>query len=165
MYHDDHMSPFRPQPGRPEPLPAHYEAELRRIDHLLAAESQRFPTPRGLADAVYDATVGFIWERQTPMRLLAADRRLRRATSWGRLSMAAALGLACGVALMFVRAPVQLQSQPVLAGALSTEAELLLFEQPWNNDLRGVDYLIETRDLTIDDLFNDIALMTRELES
>ena len=165
MKSPDHRDPFHPSFGRPEPLPAQYGPELDRIDQLLAAEARRFPSPRGLADAVYDATVGFIWERQMPLPLMAADRRSRQATLRSRLSMAAALGLACGVAILCLRAPAPLQGPAVLAGALPTEAELILFEQPWNDDLTSVDYLIETRDLTIDDLFHDIALMTRELES
>ena len=77
-----------------EPLGEGYDAELLEIDALLSANAARTSIPRDLSNLVYDVTVGLVLKRQTePLRLT------RAAPVWGRLAMAAALGLAFMVAI------------------------------------------------------------------
>jgi hypothetical protein len=144
-----------------EPLPAGVEPELRRVDDLLAVVASEASVPRHLADLVYDATVGWVWQRQAPLSLKAA--RMSRATQWGRLAMAAAVALAFVVGASVSHRPV-MQSPPLaMAGMLPLEAEHLLME-PAASEAAGVWYLLETRDVTFDELTGDLQNLVDELE-
>ncbi|MHC5025924.1 MAG: hypothetical protein ACYTGR_04090 [Planctomycetota bacterium] len=140
-----------------EPLGEGYDAELLEIDALLSANAARTSIPRDLSNLVYDVTVGLVLKRQTePLRLT------RAAPVWGRLAMAAALGLAFMVAIW----SLSTQSRgvdPGIGGALASAAEEILMQEGVNED-SGLWYLLETRDATSTDLVNDLEQVVSELE-
>ena len=86
-----------------------------------------------------------------------------RQTVWGRLTMAAAVGMAFVVAAIFMQVPMQAQSKTHMAGALPAEVEQILFEPTSNRD-GDVWYLLDTRDVTFEDLMGDLERLTEELE-
>ena len=177
----------RHNPKSIEPLPDHFEPDLTRVDARLMQDTDRLAVPPGLAGRVFRASVGRLPAAR--LRLVGTEfnsetgRRLSwRRHSWGRVALAASVGLAGAVALkmlqtgpvptpdrMAVVVPPELDSPLFLPErefidplALSTDSELLLLgfvsDQP--NDL---SYLTVTLDLTFEGLGSEIAAMLAEL--
>ncbi len=133
------------------------EPELRAIDSKLFEYAGRYPVPEGLSWRTYQASVGLLptaesAQRPRPWRL----QPMSPASIWGRLAMAASIGLAFIVAGTIGR----VGSRTRLA-ALSPDVELVLL------DLAGLgdaDHLWITQEMTFRDLTGDVAAMAVDLK-
>ncbi|MHC4991741.1 MAG: hypothetical protein ACYTGC_12250 [Planctomycetota bacterium] len=149
-------------PGvRLEPLPSGFDDELREIDLLLQANAARTSVPRDLADTVYDMTVGLLWQRQQPLPFKPAARRMQ--TVWSRLAMAASLALAFLVAAWFMQAPLETGPVQMVAEVPLSELDWILLE-PSGSDTMGVGYLLESGDVTFEELTEELKQLVDQLE-
>ncbi len=132
---------------------------LWAIEALLAREAARTVVPPGLARRVYQGSVGGL---PVPSRQPRRPRSglqplvLGRLAFWGRLAMAASIGLAFIVASNVGR----VGSRTRLA-ALSPDVELVLLDLAGLGD---VDHLLITREMTFRDLAGDVAAMAVNLD-
>jgi hypothetical protein len=133
-----------------DPLPAEFDADLRALDGLLAAAAASSPVPRRLADLVYDASVGLLVPRRT-FRI-----ETFRQTVWSRLAMAASLGLAFVLAAGALRRP-----SPAEGAAMLTAGPVQLLME---SEGQSFDYLLDTRDLTYDELNADLYRILEQVE-
>lgn len=133
---------------------------LWAIDALLAREAARTGVPAGLARRVYQGSVGGlpVLSRQ-PRRSPRSGLQplvFGRLAVWGRLAMAASIGLAFIVASNVGR----VGSRTHLA-ALSPDVELVLLDLAGLGDF---DHLLITREMTFRDLAGDVAAMAVDLD-
>ncbi len=142
-------------------------ADDRELELLLRAEASRLERRAGLADRIFAASVGQLPARQRPVRTpwMLRPGRLTLGSMWGRLAMAASIGLAFFVGLRTL--PPTAAVWPLL----STEAELVLLEFAGASyDIFGdsafveVEHLLVTRDMTFRDLTSDLAALADDLE-
>lgn len=161
----DSRHAFLPLDVRPEPLPGSFEPGLRAVDDLLHRAAARTSMSRAVADAVYDVTVGMIWQRQAPLPMVVTRRSMRE-TMWSRLSLAAAVAMAFTLALMALRAPATATDETRMAGLLPASVEHILLESGVGRHGSGdLWYLIETRDLDSSDaVFGDLHRLVDEME-
>ncbi len=133
------------------------DSALQAIEELLAREAARTMVPPGLARRVYQGSVGGlpILPRQRPRSGLQ-PLVLGRLAVWGRLAMAASVGLAFIVASNVGR----VGSRTRLA-TLSPDVELVLLDLAGLGD---VDHLLITREMTFRDLAGDVAAMAVHLD-
>ncbi len=136
------------------------DSALRAIEELLARDAARTRVPPGLARRVYQGSVGGLpvlprQPRQRP-RYEVQPLVLGRFAVWGRLAMAASIGLAFIVAGNVGR----VGSRTRLA-TLSPDVELVLLDLAGLGD---VDHLLITREMTFRDLAGDVAAMAVDLE-
>ena len=142
--------------------------EFREVEARLSDWARRQPVPPGLADRVFDSSVGLLPAR--PVRRLRAMQlqppaSLRaRVSAWGsRLALAASIALA-----VFI-------GNRVLPTAgfdslLTPDAEMVLLESaggpPGLFDPRfaEVQDILLTRDMTFGDLAGDLARVAHDLE-
>ncbi len=141
-------------------------AELEVIDSMLSREARRQSVPEGLIERVFDASVGGL-----PGPRRARVYRLeppRRASLWGRLAIAASIGLAFAVATLFVRPRplLSLEVELVLLGdTQDTQSEIdRLLGGYGESTLGPVEHLLLTRDLTFKDLTSELAMLAADLE-
>jgi hypothetical protein len=153
----------------PDRLPERSGADLRATDHRLArlARTAADRIPGGLADRVYHASVGALpvaapSDRRTkPGRRawqpgLAGTRRDWRlvATGWGRLGLAAALGVA------FVVAGVVLEESPAPVGEVAAIDMGWLDEDPLDHVDAQVAYILDTGSLSsLDEITGELRSM------
>ncbi len=155
----------------PDPLPADFSPGLREIDDRLAREARREAVPQGLADRVLRASVEYLPSPPRPRRLqpVRTAREPLWSLGWGRLALAASVVLAVGAALWLVR-PIEPPPIDVVVvgdggvrGALPPEVERLLMEPAAGGDSELAS-LLDTRDLTFDDLAGELAMLVANLE-
>jgi hypothetical protein len=172
----------------PGPLPREFEAELRRIDDLLARGAMPIVTPVGLIDRVFTASARLL---PVPLVNAGGDRRLRlagagdlprhhrravTASSWGRLALAASVALAFVMAGRFiavqvggespilVQRPHSLERLAVLrAPADSRNLEQYLMNGHGELQLTELDYLLVTNDTTFSDLAAELQVLAGDL--
>jgi hypothetical protein len=150
-----------------EPLPAEFESDLQEIDLLLQARASATSIPRDLADMVYDATVGLIWQRQQPIPLW--QRRTLRYTVGGRFAAAAALGVAFVIGALFMQTPPVDAAGP--QAAVTPEMVHLMLEGAGGDltlleELVGdteLGYLPDTMDLDYRDLLGELDRVERDM--
>ena len=155
----------------PDPLPADFSPGLREIDERLAREARREAIPMGLADRVLRASLDYL-PSPRPRRLqpVRTTREPLWSVAWGRLALAASVVLAVGAALWLVQG----RSGPTgddmvkagdggVRGALPPEVERLLMEPVGGGDSELAS-LLDTRDLTFDDLAGELAMLVANLE-
>ncbi len=136
------------------------DSALRAIEGLLAREAARTGVPPGLARRVYQGSVGGLpvlprqhrWRPRSGLQPLV----LGRFAVWGRLALAASIGLAFIVAGNVGR----VGSRTRLA-ALSPDMELVLLDLAGLGD---VDHLWITQEMTFRDLAGDVADMAVNLD-
>jgi hypothetical protein len=147
-------------------------SELREVDDLLGRYARRQPTPAGLVDRIYEASVGLLpgRRRQEPVLVL----RPAFTGSWaGRLAMAASIALA-----FFVGGRLATESGP--GARLSPDVEGAWIEYataiPGDLDVHprfreleesrygAVERLLVTRDMRFRDLTGDLAHVAADLE-
>ncbi len=133
---------------------------LWAIEALLAREAARTAVPPDLARRVYQGSVGGL-----PVLSGQPKRRPRselqplvfgRLAFWGRLAMAASIGLAFIVATNVGRVGSRTQ-----LAALSPDMELVLLDLAGLGD---VDHLWITQKMTFRDLDGDVAAMAANLD-
>ena len=154
-------------PLRSDETPVNPLADDPGLEVLLRAEASRLERRAGLADRIFEASVGLLPARQQPARSpwMLRPSRLSLGSMWGRLAMAASIGLAFFVGLRTL--PHTAAVRPLL----STEAELVLLEFAGASyDIFGdsafveVEHLLVTRDMTFRDLTSDLAALADDLE-
>ena len=149
----------------PDPLPADFSPGLREIDDRLAREARREAVPLGLADRVLRASVEYLPSPPRPRRLQPVREPLW-SLGWGRLALAASVVLAVGAALWLVEGPTErmvVVGDGGVRGALLPEVERLLME-PAAGVASELASLLDTRDLTFDDLAGELAMLVANLE-
>ncbi len=162
-HHDNDPSPS------PEPLPAEFSAGLREIDDRLALEARRALVPDGLAERVLRASVASVASppRARRLRPVRPTREPLWSVAWGRLALAASVALAMGAALWLFQGPSPQRGfdpgDHAARGALPPEVEWLLMESAAEGD-REFASLLDTRDLTFDDLVGELAMLVANLE-
>ena len=154
----------------PDPLPADFSPGLQEIDDRLAREARREAVPMGLADRVLRASVEYLPSPPRPRRLqpVRTAREPLWSLGWGRLALAASVVLAVGAALWLVEGPTARVDMVVVGdggvrGALLPEVERLLME-PAAGVASELASLLDTRDLTFDDLAGELAMLVANLE-
>ncbi|MHC4947654.1 MAG: hypothetical protein ACYTG1_05265 [Planctomycetota bacterium] len=163
------MDALNPHEGRFEPLPGDFEPELLDLDARLVRDARHGRVPSGLVDRVFRASAGLL-PAPAPLPLRSPGVPATGAL-WGRLAMAASVGLAFVVGSWLLRAertrpgpPVHVAVAPAglaTSRVLDREAEQVLFGADGSSE---VGYLLETRDLTLDDLSSELAMLVAELE-
>ena len=161
-----HERPIPPGPVSPflgDPALAELEATLSRY-------ARRRHAPAGLADRVFDASVGLLPSRRPRRARVFKLEPISLGSMWGRLALAASIALAFLVAVRFMpqeraRSPLSPAAELVLlesAGATPADLrELWRFE---DSRYGAVESLLVTRDMTFRDLTGDLARLAEDLE-
>ncbi len=142
--------------------------ELREVEARLAVWARRQPVLPGLADRVFDATVGLLPARPVrsarAMQLQPALSLRGILSTWGsRLALAASIALA-----VFIGNRVLPTAG--FSRVLTPDAEMVLLQsagrQPGLLDPRFAEVrdILLTRDMTFGDLTGDLARIAHELE-
>ena len=142
--------------------------EFHEVEAKLSAWARRQPAPPGLADRVFDASVGLLPARRVrrprTMQLQRPASLRTRVSAWGsRLALAASIALA-----VFIGNRVL----PLVGfnGILAPDVEMVLLESagglPGLLDPRfaEVEDILLTRDMTFGDLTGDLARIAHDLE-
>ncbi len=143
----------------PEPI---LSAELQRVDDLIARYARRVRVPpAGLIDRVYEATVVRLpRSRHSPLLV-----PVLRASLWGRLALAASIGLVFVVASQHLRARRHLPLTPEEVLVLDWVDYTQLGLRPVTGQGDGdFENLLLTKDMTFDDLSSDLAMLAADLE-
>lgn len=154
--------PSAPTPYEPGPESPSLAPEDRALDAMLRAYAQRHEPPAALSRRVYEASVGSLPGRHV-RRAAAPPRPLASSSLWGRLAMAASIGLVFYVA-------VRILPRTVVSPPLPVEAELALTDFASEGVLgddsifADIDHLLVTRDMTFNDLTSDLANLADDLE-
>jgi hypothetical protein len=160
-----------------DPLPSSFDAELVRVDALLAQEAASHDTPPGLADRVAHASAAHL-PAAKPLRFADAPVvavPARRLPALSRLAMAASLGLLLLVGIVFLRSPVAPSingsGEIVLADpavhvspAVSTSRSLTAAQEWILLDSVQLAHFSELRSSSLSDMTDDLAQLVRELE-
>ncbi len=172
------MNPYPDHLADPrDPLPAEFGPELGRVDDAVGQAAGGAPLPAGLADRVFEASVARMPRpllRPTTLRPAAkrwAGAAPVRSSRWSRLAMAASVALAFGVAGWLVRPPVPQESpenRRLLVASptddvLAPDVVWLLMQPAAENDPE-VALLLDTEDMTFDDLAGELAMLVSRLE-
>ena len=149
-----------------DPYPDQIPPEFREIEARLASWASRQPVPSGLADRVFDASVGLLPARRRPRSPLLQMPRLASLSAWrgvgGRLALAASITLAFLVA---VRVMPGRDSNP-----LAPDVEMVLLEYAGGQSgfvdprFATAEHILMIRDMTFGDLTNDLARVVANLE-
>lgn len=160
-------------PESPDALPPDTEASLIALDRQLRDLARLQPTPPGLVDRVYRASVGRLPQAvpaTLPFRRSAADPR--RTWWWGQVALAASLGLAFVLAGRVLLAPTpEGQNNPTMLAANSSPTDRMISDADLltDDEIRllmpesDVDYLLATRTLTMDELNGDVDRLYADL--
>lgn len=143
-------------------------AEFREVEARLSAWARRQPVVPGLADRVFDASVGLLpvrpVRRARLMQLQPAVSLSRRLSAWGsRLALAASIALAVFIGNRAL-------PPAGFSRVLTPDAEMVLLEsagaQSGLLDPRFAEVrdILLTRDMTFGDLTGDLARIAHELE-
>jgi hypothetical protein len=154
-------------PSNRDELTPPLQAELERIDALLAEALRRPATPRGLVERVLAASAALAPRPALagPWRIDVLSARSRRAAMWGRLALAASVALAFLIA------------RPLLSDSNSTPlsgSAILVMSRAGADDLTPALRVLESArdeaayfeslgifDVRTGDLLNDLAAMTQ----
>lgn len=138
------------------------DRELDQLAALLSSYGRGRPVPPGLAGRVYRASAELLPGRPGAEGVLRLPR-ISLGSLWGRLAMAACIGLAFVLAARFMAR----EPRPLL----SPEAELVLVGYagatgglPDGDLFSGVEHLLVTRDMTFADLRADLAVVAADLQ-
>jgi hypothetical protein len=168
---------IRKQMLQPEQLPEQFGHELRRLDALLGRCAQQDRVPSAMAERVFNASAHLLPRRER-LRLIGTDVPHRAVpmhrSIWGRLALAACVGLMIFAAARLLHTPTRLpelpgpgvvvqveHDAPVAVAArpvaLTPDEERLLLGSSFA-------YLFDTRDLTFAELERDVARLARDIE-
>lgn len=166
-------------PRSPEALPPDVAWELRLLDerigdmaNMSGMAAAQAPPP-GLVDRVYAASVVGL-----PARAAGAATPIvvvRRRSTMSRLAMAASLGLAFMVAAWVLRSPGLGPALPAVGpttvsvastkGSCPLTQEAVLVLADWTEgEQSSVSYLLDTRDITLADVTDELERVSFEYE-
>ncbi len=147
----------------PEPLPADFEAELQRIDDLLAANARSQAMPRGMLRRLESITMPLLGGSANRWRLGGSMAGSAAGGQFGRLALAASLALVFVAAAQFLTAPSAPPAEVewlltmgrtsdghLTINALLDASEVMDHEVGYLLDMRGMDSSHVTSEL--DDL-------------
>lgn len=146
-----------------DPYPDQIPPEFREIEAQLASWVRRQPVPPGLADRVFDASVGLLPARRRPRSPLFQMPWLASLSAWrgvgGRLALAASITLAFVVAVRIMP-----------PNPFTPNVEMVLLE--YEGGQRGLvdprfakaEHILMIHDMTFGDLTNDLARVVADLE-
>jgi hypothetical protein len=153
-----------------EPLPGRFERELQEIDDLVGRAAAGMHVPSGLAERIFQASVDRLIGSPRSLPLEPVARWRFRAAGLSRLALAASLALAFIIAAQFVQTPGRPITNVVMASDTSSDVEWLLVDRPENwssegsrsliefeSDPNAVESILETRDLSFDELSRDLS--------
>ena len=153
---------YEQNPNFYRPLPDEFSSDERALDALIAQDVANQSHPKGLTDRIYTASVDFlpVQAEQPALRFPAQERTRLTHPLWGRLALAACLVLAFFV---FIRLPSHETLQPV-AKLVSADEWDWMNARPTDNEEATVGYLLDTSDLSSDDILGDLASLVQELD-
>jgi len=168
-----------------EPLPGEFGADLVRLDEALGETLSQVEVPAGLAGRVFSMSAEFLGAPaslpMTPPMVVVRQRR----TTWARLAVAASLGT-----LFILAGRVVMQTgtivpphQPEMVAHVSLEqplhdaVEMLLLDRTTSRSGEEMAYLfdpdprdssdmslyVQTREVTLDDVSVELAMLEAEL--
>ena len=144
------------------------DPDLRALDSELFEYAGRYPVPEGLSWRTYQASVGLLpnaksAQRPRPWRL----QPMNPASIWGRLALAASIGLAFVVGSRMLPpggpTPYEQWLLAAYSGASDTElgGAIHEFDDP---RFAALEHLLVTRETTFLDLTSDVELLASDLE-
>ena len=183
----DHRFDIVNVPLNAEPLPGEFGVEFAQLDRELGEALRMVPAPSGLAGRVFAASAELLEPAAIPLRLHSPVFVLRqKRTMWARLAVAASLAAVCTLSMRAVMqsettrtvnddsaAIMQASTEEPLPHAL----ELVLLDRTPNRMSEEVAYLfdpdpresstmslfVQTREVTVDDLSDELAMLEAEL--
>ena len=174
--------------SNPEPLPGEFGADLAQLDRALGEKLSEVDVPSGLVGRVFSMSADFLTTPVTlPFRRLSPRVTVRqRRTTWARFAVAASLATLCVLSLRVVMnngmAPA-LPMQPEMVATASLEpplhdaVEMLLLDRSASRGGEEIAYLfdpdprdssdmslyVQTREVTLDDVSIELAMLEAEL--
>ena len=143
----------------PESMARDLPPHLQAVDDLLEQQASRLNVPHGLVDRVYRASVGLLPGQAQPPQVQVVARIGYHNAWWSRVALAASIALVCTVSLRLVNTP----TLPQLVSGIDTQIQPV-YRQVVGQTLSEMDHLLMTREMTIDDLDMELALLTADLE-
>lgn len=132
---------------------------LQAVDTMLGRQARSLRVPAGLIDRVFQASVRLLPARShTPQIEVVATIGIRHSW-WSRAALAASIAMACTVSLRIVPLP----SLQQLVSGIDTQIQPV-YRQVVGRTLNDMEYLLATREITIDDLDMDLVLLAADLE-
>ena len=151
--------PRDPSSFDPESTARDLSPQLQAVDDMLGRQARRLRVPAGLIDRVFDASVELLPGRvQSPQIEVVARIGLRHSW-WSRAALAASIALACTFSLRIVQVP----TLPQLVWGIDTEIQPV-YREVVGRTLNDMEHLLVTRDMTIDDLDTELAMLAADLE-
>ncbi len=143
----------------PESTARDLSPQLQAVDDMLGRQARRLRAPAGLIDRVFQASVRLLPGRvQTPQIEVVARIGLRH--SWSsRAALAASIALACTLSLRIVQTP----TLPQLVWGIDTEIQPV-YREVVGRTLNDMEHLLVTREMTIEDLDVELAMLAADLE-
>ena len=142
-------------------------SEFRELDSKLVEYARRYPVPEGLSWRIYQASVGLLPGTKSRRPRLAGLEPMSPASIWGRLALAASIGVAFAVgSRMLPLGGITPDEEWVLAaysGASDSElgGAIHEFDDP---RFAAVEHLLVTRETTFLDLAGEVDLLASDLE-
>ena len=152
----------------PESTARDLPPQLQAVDDMLGRQARRLRVPAGLIDRVFQASVGLLPGRvQSPQIEVVARIGLRHSW-WSRAALAASIALACTASLRIVQTPtlpqlVHTPTLPQLVWGIDTQIQPV-YREVVGRTLNDMEHLLVTRDMTIDDLDVELAMLAADLE-
>ncbi len=133
--------------------------DLQVVDTLLGRQARSLRVPAGLIDRVFQASVGLLPGRAHSPQIEVVARIGLRQSWWSRAALAASIAMACTVSLRIVPLP----SLHNLVAGIDTQIQPV-YRQVVGRTLNDMEHLLATREMTIDDLDMDMALLAADLD-
>lgn len=143
----------------PESMARDVSPDLQAVDTMLGRQARSLRVPAGLIDRVFYASVGLLPGRAHTPQIDVVARIGSRHSWWSRAALAASIGMACTVSLRIVPLP---SLQQLVAG-IDSQIQPVYYEVV-GTTLNDMDHLLVTREMTIDDLDMELALLTADLD-
>ncbi len=143
----------------PESMARDVSPNLQAVDTMLGRQARSLRVPAGLIDRVFQASVGLLPGRAHAPQIEVMARIPLRDSWWSRAALAASIAIACTVSLRIVHSP----SLQQLVSDIDTQIQPV-YHEVVGRTLNDMEYLLATRDMTVDDLDMDLALLAADLE-
>jgi len=171
-------------PGRLEPLGEGYDELDRTLDAAVTAEARELlssPSPSGLTDRLFEASMLALAEHQTPHRFVPEADHRRPSHALQRLALAACMGFAVLGAWWLVTTGDRIESTqapmvvvgaaaeivlPQDANSMNPEAEwAMLASTRGNQELDQLVALVATRDVGFADVTGDLTAILDAMQN
>lgn len=133
--------------------------DLQAVDTMLGRQARSLRVPAGLIDRVFHASVVLLPGRAQSPQIEVVARIGLRHSWWSRAALAASIAMACTVSLRIVPLP----SLHNLVEGIDTQIQPV-YRQVVGSTLSDMEHLLVTREMTLDDLDMDMALLAADLD-